>query len=390
VWWCWHHLQKPSPTIPLGWQPVRSAQLILLGVASASYIAAMLRPLPTGELSQADAGLLRLLAAAGVVMVATDGIPDAARFGALVRRVVWGGCLLATLGLVQFATGHSFVDALSIPGLTATQDFSAVTSRSGFTRSAGTAMSPLEYAAALSMILPLALTHALYGAPSRGRPAWLNSRLGRWLPAALITLAMVLSTSRSALLGLAVGVGMLFPSWRRSVRIGMSAAGLAVVAAVSVLVPGMIGTMRNMFSGVSNDPSTQSRTGSYELAMHFVGQSPVLGRGFGTFLPQYRILDNEYLLLLVEMGVLGFLAVVNLMLTGAACAVLGSRAQQDQFMRPVGRALAASLAAGALLVAFFDAFSFPMALGCLSLILGLSGGYWRLTRLDRQERTSVR
>ena len=47
---------------------------------------------------------------------------------------------------------------------------------------------------------------------------------------------------------------------------------------------------------------------SYAIAGEFIGRAPIFGRGFSTFLPSYRILDNQYLGLLIETGIVGLVA----------------------------------------------------------------------------------
>lgn len=372
LWWGWYHIQRTKPSLSLGRQPVRTAEFILLGSALLSYVAAALRPLPVDETNAIDIGLLRLLGLAGVLLVANDGIPDRERFLTLLRRIVLAGGLFAAFGLLQFVIGQSLVDSITIPGLTSTQSFTNVQDRSGFLRSASTAMHPLEYAAVLAMILPLALSFGLHDL--RG------SKLARWFPTAAITLAMVLAVSRSAILGMIAGVVVLFPAWSRSVRWKVGLASVVLLAAVYALVPGMIGTLRYLFLGVGQDSSANSRTESYGLVDIFVARSPFVGRGFGTFLPEYRILDNQYLLVLIEMGFVGLFALVGLLLTSLICGWVGRRFYTDPLMNQIGQALAASVVAGAALTGFFDAFSFQMAGGTLFLMLGLCGTYWRLRK----------
>ncbi|MDQ6738936.1 MAG: O-antigen ligase family protein, partial [Actinomycetota bacterium] len=350
---------------------------LLLAACLASYVAAGLRALPIPELNAADTGLLRLLAWASILLVANDGIPNEERLIVLLRRISWAGGLLAVFGLVQFFTGQDFVSTIQIPGLTASQSFSGVQDRNGFARAAGTAMSPLEYAAVLSMCLPVALTLAM----GNEVPA----PLARWLPAASISFALVLSISRSAILGIAVTLLMLAPTWSTSMRRRAAVIGVIALSGIYVLIPGMVGTVRYLFTSISEDSGTLSRTSSYDIALDFIQRSPIVGRGFGTFLPQYRIFDNQYLQSLVEIGFLGLAGLLGVVLTAAICAVRGRQKTLDPLTRSMGQALAAAVLSGAVLTAFFDAFSFPMAAGMLFLTAGVCGGYWRLT--ERADRT---
>jgi O-antigen ligase len=369
LWWAWCQLARSRPAQVVSVNPVKVAAFVLLGAVLASYAVAMSRPISTLEASQADMGVLRTLSFVSVLLLAADALPSFERLRVLLERFAWIGAGLAALGLAQFVTGHSLVDGFGLPGFVSSQEYSAVVDRGGFTRSAGTAMSPLEYAVALGAAFPLALTFALYG--SR-RPVL------RWVPAALVGTALLLSTSRSALLGLVVGVVVLFPTWSARIRLRVAALGALAVVAMVVAVPGMLGTLRYLFLETSNDPSAQSRSGSYDLVGSFVNQNPLLGRGFGTFLPRYRILDNQYLLILVELGVVGLTTFAALLVVAAWTAFRARRRAVSVLDRQLGQALVASTAACGVLTAFFDALSFPMAAGCLFLGAGLCGGYWRL------------
>jgi O-antigen ligase len=222
------------------------------------------------------------------------------------------------------------------------------------------------------MVFPIALSLALTDTA--------RSNLRRWAPVALMAPAIMLSISRSAFLGVAVGILALFPSLPRKARVRLGAAALGLVVVMYIAVPGMLGTVRNLFESISADSSTTSRTDSYGLVGIFVERSPWFGRGFGTFLPEYRILDNQYLGILIELGLVGLAAFGAVMVTAIVVSVRGRRASTELLPRQLGAALAAAMLSGTVMTGFFDSFSFPMAAGTLFLIAGLAGAYWRLAR----------
>jgi O-antigen ligase len=369
IWWCWHQLHRRwtagNPRAPM----VRTAMFLFLLSGLASYVAAATRAIPAIEISPSDSGLLRILSWLGIFLLACDGIPTRERFDTLIRRMILTGALFAALGLLQFVTGQSLIDGLYIPGLS-TGGFDAVQDRGGFTRSAATAAHPLEYGVVLCMVLPLALAAAMHESS--------KSAVRRWLPASLMVLAVVLSVSRSAMLGLLAELVVLVPTWPRRVRRYAIAVSLAGLVAIWLLVPGFVATVRGLFLGAADDAGVNSRTNSYDLAGEFFARSPLFGRGFGTFLPQYRIMDNQYLLQLMETGVVGVAALLGVIISGILCARSARRASRDSVDRALSQAIVASIVAGATLFAFFDALSFPKAGGTMFLILGLSGGWWRL------------
>jgi O-antigen ligase len=187
-----------------------------------------------------------------------------------------------------------------------------------------------------------------------------------------------------------VALLVLAVSWTTAVRLRVLAAVLAAGVGVYIAVPKVLGTITGLFTGVSNDSSIDSRTGSYDLAMHFISRSPVLGRGFGTFLPKYWILDNGYLGLLIEGGIIGLGGLLVLIVAALAAARKARRMAIDEFDRDLAQALLASIAAGACSMAFFDTFAFPQSAGCFFLILGMAGAMRRLTMAHASTDNAVR
>lgn len=374
LWWCWHMLQRGSAARDRrrGANPVRLLAIALLVAAVISYIAAMTRALPPEELNPADTGMIRLLGLLGILLVAADGPPGADRLQLLIRRLVAFGGLYALLGLVQFFVGQPLVDHLWLPGLTSVEGYDSLESRGGLTRPLSTATHPLEYAFVLVAVLPLALALAL---DDRARHP-----LRRWVPPALIMLALATSSSRSAWVGLIVGLVVLLPFIGNRGRLLILGAGAAIFAGAYVAAPRTITNLLYIFSAVGDDTSAASRTDSFDIAAQVFSYSPIVGRGFGTFLPQYRILDNQLLLSLIEIGLLGAIVLAALVVSAVVGALVIRRLHTDRLDRSIGAGLAAAVAAAASLLGLFDALSFPQAAGTLFLLLGLCGSYWRLGR----------
>jgi O-antigen ligase len=135
----------------------------------------------------------------------------------------------------------------------------------------------------------------------------------------------------------------------------------------------MLGTITKLFTGISQDDSAASRTNSYPLAFEFIARTPVFGRGFQTFLPSYRILDNQYLGLLIETGFVGVAALLGFFLTVILVAFMARRRFPDVRSRSCAAALGASVAAPAACLAFVDGFAFPMMAGLTFLCAALVG-----------------
>ncbi|MGL3806241.1 O-antigen ligase family protein [Paeniglutamicibacter sp. R2-26] len=376
VWWLWFRVR--SATYRRFSNPVAVAFALFCAAVLVSEIVAAASSIPQADQNAADMGLIRLGSYAGVFYVAADGIPSKARLLVLCRRLVLVGATVALLGIYQFATGTLLIDRLPTPGLSGSDGGMDI--RNGYMRPRGTARHALEFAAVLSTLLPIALALAV---GDRQRKL-----VARVLPVLLMVTASLVSLTRSALIGLVLGFVSMFLFWGNKVRMIVLTSFVLGAGVVGVAMPQLVRVVADMFSGA--DTSVNSRTDSWDLAFAMFLANPWFGRGFGTFLPSYRILDNQLLQLLIEIGIIGLLAFLGLMATAVYCAVVARRDDSDAAMNQLGVGLAASIASGASLMAFFDAFSFPQAPGVLFLVLGLAAGYWRLSREQSLDSASVR
>lgn len=372
AYWAFDLLRRPASPACARLRPVRMAYFIFMVVVWLSFSFAQMRGLPSDETSPSTSALIRTLSWAGVLLLAHDALTSTAQLRILARRFALFGGLFALLGLAQFFTGQAFIDRIHVPGLVVNAELLGMQGRSGFVRASATAMHPLEYAVVLASVFPISVALAMTS-PGRGLlRCW-------WIPA-VTAVSCLLSVSRSAIIGFVVGLTLLLPSlsWRgrRWILCGLGAA----VVFVYLAVPGMLGSLTGLF--VSQDASTQSRSNGLAVAAQVAAHNPIIGRGFGTFLPKYYILDNELALLLIEVGVLGLLAFLAI---GVAAIVQSQRARrlaQDPDFALLAQALTAGFAAGLVLFAFFDAFSFGMAAGTVMLLAGLCGSAYNLALTD--------
>lgn len=372
--WLWFLIQRTGQYRRES-SPVRTAGLIWLLIMLVVYAHAMATPLPADEISPADNGMLKLVGLVGILLVANDGITSLDRYRVFTRRLVIGGGLVAALGLLQYATKDLFIDRISIPGLTSSGGGAELAVRSGLTRPSGTSTHPIEYGVVLTMILPFAVVYAM------------RAQRHRWVYRGVLVvmgMTILLSISRSAMLCAAVGLLVLSVTWSSAAKLRALVVLLGILATVYLTVPGVLGTITSLFTGVSEDPSIASRTGSYDIAYSFFLNSPVVGRGFGTFLPKYWILDNGYLGLLIEGGIVGLLGLLALIATAAFSAQKARRSVSDEFDRALAQAVLASVCSGSISLAFFDTFAFPQSAGCFFLVLGLAGALLRLVTTENE------
>ena len=359
-------------------QPIRVALGVFLFSVGISYVLAMSSPMSPDERSPADVAILALASWSGTLLLTHDGIYERRRLDTLLWRFAVCGGLIAILGLVQIATRQLWVDQLSIPGLTSTPGY-GLSSRGGFPRPAGTAIHPIEYGVLLAMLLPLAIHVALY---QTQRP-----KLVRWLPAGALLGIIPLSSSRSAYLGALIALVISMIGWPHARRLRALGLGVVGILAMMVVTPNFLSFIIGLFTGVSDDPSIDSRTNSFSLAFEFVDRNPLFGRGLGTFLPKYRIFDNQYLLLLVTIGIVGTLAFIALGVTAVVMTARLRRRLRDEASRDMALSLCAALTAGFTCLFMFDAFAFPMTMGSLFLILGMAGALRRTAPMAPKERT---
>jgi O-antigen ligase len=359
--------------VDLGPQPVRIALGFFLFCVGVSYVLAMSRPMSTDEVSPADVALIALASWTGTLLLTHDGIHERSRLDTLIWRFAVCGGIIAALGLFQLVTRQLWVDQLSIPGLSSAPPY-GLTTRGGYPRPAGTSIHPIEYGVVLTMMLPLVLHVGFQHTHRRV--------LVRWLPAAAVCAIIPLTSSRSAYLGALIAVVICMIGWSNSRRIRVAAIGVAGLLAAFMIAPRFVDSIIGLFAGADEDPSIASRTDSFSLAFEFIAQNPLFGRGLGTFLPKYRIFDNQYLLLLVTVGIVGTLAFVAVGITAVIMLLRLRRQLRDEPTRDLTTALVASICAGFACLFMFDAFAFPMSMGTLFFVLGLAGALRRIQHTE--------
>ncbi|MET0716146.1 MAG: O-antigen ligase family protein [Mycetocola sp.] len=382
IGWAISRLQANQAAVRSLAQPVRFAFACFVVIALISFAAAMLRGQPDDQLSPAITAQLRLLSWAGVLLVTVDGIRTKKDLACMVRRIGIGAGLLAALGLLQAVTGQALVDFFgTLPGLSMA---GGLGERAGVIRSSGTAIHPLEYASALNAALPLVIAAAVavgFRSPPTRQAIWW------WLPVGLISVSSLVAVSRSAIIGFVVAAVSMIPAIPKRYLPTILLVGTVIAFAVLVSIPGLRTTIVTLFVGAADDPSTQSRTSGVERVPGFMSVSPLVGSGFGIFLPRYYIFDNQWVLLAVELGVLGILGFAGLFAAGLWSA-RRSKLSTDSDIRLLGQALAASLITLAVLFAFFDGLSFPLAGGMLFLLLGLCASVRTIVETSGNPRVS--
>jgi polysaccharide biosynthesis protein PslJ len=305
----------------------------------------------------------------------------------LVRILVAGGSAVAVFAVIESRTGYnafSHLDA-ALPFLKDTNALSGeALTRAGHLRVFGPAQSPIALGAAFDMLIPLAV--------------YLTWRTKRWVWAVAVVLLMIgsLATLTRTSVVMLVPLVLAF-LWLRPIQTRRLWPLLVpTVCAIYIAVPGTLGTLKASFFPEGGLIAQQDRnagtTGSgriadIEPALAEWETRPILGQGYATRQTgrenrQTLILDNQWLKTLVETGVVG--AFAWFWLYARFIRRLGAEARRDQSPDGVlAVALASSVAAFAVGMFFYDAFSFIQATFLLYFLLGLGASLLRASAAER-------
>jgi O-antigen ligase len=385
--WCWWLLVRLNPRLVLvGPQPLRWAAFGYLLALLLSYTAGLLRGLTGLEMNGQDLAVLATFEFLGVVLMMADGLPNWERLKVVLRVFVGCAAFMSLIGLLQFAFKDDYTRYLLIPGLQLKGGLPGFTDRGegGLFRVAGTAYHYIEYSTCLAMALPFAIHFARF-APMR-RQRQLFGLCG------LVAVAGIpVALSRTGMLALAAVLLVMVPAWNWRTRYNIFVIGLTLTAAFTVVKPGLLGTLRSMFTGASQDPSIQGRTQDYQFVAHWFSQRPWLGRGPGTLIPvlnQGLVLDNEWLYTLVTGGIIGVAALAAIHITSITLAATAAVRSKNSEERHLCIALVSSQLIGILVAGTFDSLGFTTYAITLALLTGATGAVWRFTHPARQVRTS--
>jgi O-antigen ligase len=353
--------------------PVRWTVFAFVVTAMTSFAAAMSRFLTPAESQAATRNLFQLLAMVGIAMFAVDGLRTATEVTTLLRRLVVLGAIQGSIGILEFTTSFSYQVFQGFPGLTPNGE-AANDTRAGFTRVAAAATHSIEFSVALAAMAPIALHFAM-------QPRSQGHRGKARICLALILGALPLTIARSGIVAAAVGMfvyWLILPSRR---RLNLALLGVLGLAFFRVAVPGVLGTLSGFFLAGENDSSIAARTADYDLIGGLMSGHWVFGRGFGTFDPiVYFFLDNEYLMSLLNEGLVGLGSFIALFAVGAGVARGARRRLPPGPTRDLCQALCGSILALAVAAGTFDEMTFRQCSFLLFLLLGCAGALWTVAR----------
>ncbi len=380
-WWSSSRLVPALGTGNSGFQPVHWILLPYAMFMVLGYAVAHTRALTDLEVSSANRALITLASLCGMALLTADGIVSRERLNLVLGAVVAGGAAMATVGIVQFTTGWDPVPLIRVPGLRYDPGFEGIPTRSLFNRPYGTALHPIEFGVVCAAVLPLAIHYGIHGATKRAR-SW------SWTTTLALALAVPMSLSRSGILALVVAMIYLAAGWQWRQRLTAFAYSIAFTLLMSVTIPGLLGTIRSLFTNTETDPSIVSRRERVPRVLDLIAERPWLGRGHGTYSPDdYFLLDNQYYKTAIESGVLGVVVIVMTLFVGGICIARGARRRaRTEVSHDLGQALAAPIAGFAVATYTFDAFFYPAFTGILFLLIGAAGALWRIEEADPRPR----
>jgi hypothetical protein len=372
---------RAQRTTPVGWTMLSAAFAIFAVAVVASELAGNLRPLTGLEVNSLDRGLIRLMSWGGVFLVSIDGLPTRDALRRVMTMAGAGGVFIALLGLIQSTTGFNLVTYMKVPGLSelTTDTLAGPELRNGLARVFATTIHPIEYSTVLVLLIAITAPLAMTGLS--------GGHYRRWLIAlAIMGLAFPLAVARSGFLAAAalaiVVIPRLPPRPRRRVLLALPVGLLAIHTSF----PGLLGTVRDLFQYTAKGDE-HARTDDYPVVEALFWERPLLGRGFGTYLPSlYRTLDNQYLLTLVDAGLVGLGAYIFLHVAAIRTGQCTRRAARSVDDRLTCQCLIGAAAASLASSITFDSLSFPMFAGLFFLSLGLSGG---LATIIKAESTTI-
>lgn len=361
-------------------QPIRIAIYLLLASTFASAAAAFSRVLPVEETQAPLRGIAIAISFAGVCLFFADGLRSRKDIEKIVAALVIGASFVAAIGILQFLTGNEIAPMLKFPGLGAINDFTFISERNGLPRVAGTAYHPIEYATILCAIWPFAIRHAVMNWSKKARIASL-------IPAILITAALPTALSRTTVVAFGAVVITMWFTWssRRRFRFAMAVA--LGIAGLYVFAPKVPRVLVELFTKADQDVSISTRTEDYSKANELISSHLLFGRGFKTFDPaRYFYLDNQFLLSLIETGIIGTACLLGLIITAITLGRNVKHTAKDPFVRELGQCCASALFAIMLCFATFDTMSFPMISFTTMSIIGITSALWRVNRFENGEK----
>jgi len=321
-----------------------------------------------GELGSGLKKLLLLLSFVAVFVVTASALrPGEAR--AFVPLIVGLGCVAALGTIWEYRLGYNpfyEIGGKLLPGGLDLPSIAYEKDSTGRIPILGPTIHPLATTQLLAMAVPFAIVGGLYTSTKQRRILY--------LVATMILLAGVFATQRKT--GpMVLGAGLLtFVVYRPRRMLRLAPVGFLLLLAMPVVAPSALGSLRDQLnpSTATGTLSSRDRLSDYEAIAPDVLNHPALGRGWQTYDPErYRVLDNEYLSILIGNGWLGVGAFALLLIAALAICTRAIRTH-DPARAPPALAVASVTVMMVVGSATFDTIAFPVVPYTFFLFLGLA------------------
>jgi hypothetical protein len=302
----------------------------------------------------------------------------------IVKVLVGCGTVVGLAAIVESRTNYNVFNHLSgvLPGLRLGA-IPIIVNRGARLRVYASAQHPIALSAALVMLLPL--TFYLYKRTQRQRWLWCALAIG------LGGLSAIARTGVVMLMVIGLVYLVLNPSGTRRLWPAL----LPLLVVIHFALPGTLGTLRSSFfpkggliAQQNNAAVGSGRLATFGPALHYeLSPDPLLGEGFGTRVtqpdeivrvPNGPILDDQWLGILLETGIIGFSLLAFVIIRFITVA---GRTAKRELSSPRGQLLAATVAsvtAFAVGMWTFDAFSFIQVTFLFFFFLGLGAAALRV------------
>jgi len=215
------------------------------------------------------------------------------------------------------------------------------------------------------MALPIALVSALHA--SRWRDRILYGL------AICILLSAAFATYRKSALLAPFSVIVTVAYFRRRELLRLAPLALVLLVLIHILAPGALGKTTTQFDpGALGVTTVSDRAADYDAVRPDMWSHLLFGRGWGSYDHfTYRILDSELLHRLLEMGVVGLIAFVGMVLS----VLLSARStinERDPTWAPFALVGAAAAVSFLMVATLFDVLAFPHATYIFLYMAGLT------------------
>jgi O-antigen ligase len=312
-----------------------------------------------GQLTFAEKALSQALAYVGFFLIVATQVrrSEVAAYG----RLILGLAVVTALGtLYESRTGYNVFYILGGQLLhpIATVVPSPTNIHPTWSEGREIVVGPTKHGLALASMLSIALPFAVIRLQEV--KSWQSKT--RCLAIICVLLAASLATHRKTAIVAPVAAFAVLAAYNPRMLRWAPLTAVVLIPVIHFAAPGALGTFDILATASSSDSTTQ-RVSDYSGIAPDVLSHPIIGEGYGslntTNTRWYRILDNEYLDELFQVGILGVLAYLAMVLAPLVTA-------RGVIKRAGGRAppivaAAAGCAAYAVVSGTFDAMSFPQA-----------------------------